>query len=437
LACTAGLTVTGWARTEDDTAAFFGSVPGKEIAREEAQGIAKRLHARIYRPLQEIEGLRAEFMPNFLDASQMLESSSRLQNYYHIPEGKKFGFFEGLQYSPLVASTLFRDDGLSRAHKAVFYYGKLDQSSARTHGRATVLLYDKDGRQLNVGPAVGFNLGSLCLMHLVSAGNIPGVRTDPRENEEIRWRLHSPADGRSVLYSISRQTWHGNVHGQLGQLTYLLPDTPLYSASSTWTRDNRWSNSDRSRYRFSPLGDSGQFGVTQSPFIQESEWTQVGKAWVVRRSKTLWPYGGPSGTGMPTQITFTNFTINPPIPVGVLELPDAPRVAMDFSTPDAAAETVMNCLRTGRSDLLPYCGVTPPEKPVPTKTRSLLMPYQLEIYGEMHISEKNKKGDAWIFVIKFCRPFEKRDRACQIEIVPVGEKWKCKTENLAFTVYAD
>ena len=429
--------MAGEAKKYPNAATPFNTVPGKAISRDEAQAIAERLHARILPPWGDIESLRAEFTPRFLSVSRLLTADSRMRDHFTFPEDTQFGFFEGLLPYMLHPSYLFRDDGLSRARKAVFYYGRRNRVAAQTRAHAAVLLYDEEGNRLDLHPAIGFNLGTICLMRLVPGNNLPWVHTRHRENRELEWRLHALPNGESKLYSISRQTWKRNVHSELQCVKYRSPDIPLSSSTATWTRQNTWSDSERSEYEFGRLGESDKFAVIRSPFVLKSDWMQIDGTWTVYRSSTSWPPGKQADQGEKMRISFTNFVINPTIPEGVLDLPDAPHVEMKFSTPEAAAETVMTCLKTGRSDLLPYCAVVAPDKPMPTKMSSWLTPYDLEVYGRMRLSDGQKKDDAWFFVLEFRRPFAKRDRKCRIRIVPVDKEWRCETENLAFTVYSD
>jgi hypothetical protein len=101
---------------------------------------------------------------------------------------------------------------------------------------------------------------------------------------------------------------------------------------------------------------------------------------------------------------------------------------MDFTTPEAAIETIMNCLRTGREDLLEYCSVNPPKGPIPQESPPSLTGYWFDVFAHMReglrILEKRQEGEHWIYKIQIPQAWRSRGRTFDVKLVPVGDNWK-------------
>jgi tetratricopeptide (TPR) repeat protein len=415
---------------DSNSAAPLSIIPGEPVSEEEAREIVERLRSRLYLPRENLESLKCEFEPRFVDTTKYAQRwAEEMGEEPPIPKGAKVGHFEGT----FIPSFLFlRDNGLSRAKKAVLYWEKVDANLPIERNVATVLLYDEQGNRINAHPAIGPALGSICLHHMHIHGHVPFWMVEPDERFQTHWRLDAPSDGPKTLYmvynAVGQDAWN------MAKVVFEDGDEalPLSAGTGRWHRRlQRWSPSESVEY--GRLGKSGKVAIVRSgtdPYVLKYTWTNIGGAWVVSRVQGTTPdlEDFDMRKWVPWERTFTNFEINPQIPEGLLDWPSTPALKMDFSTPDAAIETIMNCLRAGREDLLPHCSVEPPDDPVPTEAMPNMMAYWFEEFDHMRdglrVLEKRQEDEHWIYKVQIPQPTSGHRRSFDIKLVPVGDNWK-------------
>jgi hypothetical protein len=314
----------------------------------------------------------------------------------------------------------------------VLYWQKVDIDRPVERNFATVLLYNEEGELIDAHPAIGPALGLSFLQHMHIHGHVPFWMVEPDARFKTYWRLDSPTGGPNTLCMIynaeGEDTW--NMSEVVFEDGY--EGLPLRAGTTWWrTRQGRWSSGQSVEY--GRLGESSTVAIVRSgtdPRVMEYTWTEIEGAWIVSRVKGMTPDldDFDMRKWVPWERAFTNFEINPQIPEGLLAWPPAPQVKMDFTTPDAAIETIMSCLSAGREDLLEYCSVKPPDGPIPTEAMPNMMAYWFEEFEHMRdglrLLEKRREGEYRIYRVQIPQPTSGHTRSFEIKLVPIGDNWK-------------
>lgn len=445
------------ALTEDDVTSptIIRKITGKLISDEEAQKLKDALASRIYLPGREIKSVRCEFVPTFVEINMHIVLG--------IPgsENYKTVLFEGvggsvpiLYYLGDLITPLLHDEGLLRASKAAFFWQKPEENSRSQRYPATVLLYDDKNQLLNVHPFIGPFLGEICLrlqqlgiQDPFDAHNFfPYIRFSPQSDCKKSWSLGAPRSDENVLYEICELADEAAKKDYSTKVTEIrfTPDgrIPLSVGLKLWPARSNWWHAYPELCRFTDLPGLGKVAITQSGLPSygiQYTWTKCDDYWLVNHVK-----GAHIDLEAPRnydkekpgkaqksewEIAFEKFEINPEIPKDVLEWPAARPVKMDFSTPDAAVETILECLRTGRKDLLPYCTANPPEAPIPKKAPVSHLAYLFDTFERYHeqlkVIERRQEDENWIYTVRIPLWFkEDAQRKFDIKIVPVNGLWK-------------
>ena len=432
-------------------------LPGKPLAEEEAASIAEKLISRVYVPSREIKSLVLEFKPQYVGLTDVFSRRSR-GDAAEFPAGVRLGFFEGL-----MGGQLF-DAALAQAQKAVFYWKRPETDNAERLKRnlAVVQLYDDKGKEIAIHPSVRGMLGMSCA-GLLWLNRLPLVL--PREPTpakpgdppfwEKEWYLNTDESSASLTVKFRAAAKSGakadqtiDNSWQLMEIRYSRGDfLPLAMDHKIWEqRQNRWIIMDSS-CEFRRLGQSnrvavGGFGVN---FPTRFDWEQIGDVWMVCRasgSRTAFDLTDRRKTTS-WAVEFTHANVNVEIPDALLAWPDAEKVNLDFTSPDAAAETVLNCIRSGRTDLLPWCGVQPPGEAMPTKAPLTDLSYRFETFPgvreSLKLGEKKQEGENWIYRVEMLDPLQGRTRGAMMKIVPHNQEWRMQEDGppLLFSLVYD
>ena len=431
------------------------SPAGKPISEQEASQIIEKLISRIYLPAREFQALKLEFKPRYLDLTDYLrqrkwDPSSQFLN------GVRYGTFEGLDATWLFRNTWFYDEALARADKAVFYWKRPETEDPKQLNRnlAMIQLYNKKGKALKVHPFVGAVLGRACAERLwlnrppLAMPREPG-KAKPGDPSiwEKKWFLNIGKTSATLTLQFRNAAFRTgqsfNRPWQFKEVRYA-PDEmlPLAVSEKMWnSRQGVWMAFETS-CEFSRLGESGRVTVSRMGvnIVKRYEWANVKNAWVVHQvSGSSPPLADPrmktsSDPSMKTPWTmeFTGIEINPEIPDKLLAWPERKPVKLDFASPDAAAKTVLDCIRNDRADLLPWCNTRPPRNPPPTKAPVSELSYCFGVFKkvkEMKITDKKQAGEGWVYRVEIYDPLGMRTRSADLKIVPQGQEWRVKRES--------
>jgi hypothetical protein len=412
------VTVAGY--SQDDSLIF----PDKEISRAEAIEIAGRVAAHAYNPDDYVSSYRCEFEPRFIDTTDFFLQGSGGENpEYYVPEGARVGIFD---FAPFVMQP-FRDEGLSRARKAEFFWKKYPPKQPQEAFPVAVVLHDEQRQRLDIHPGVN-ELLALALMY-----RDPGFAgLFQREHPGVTFRLDTSGTESRLLKVFEHPGANGHPASlSAWQLTFTPDDEPVTFEEIRWSLE-RGREDGGMYHRYARLGDAPFLGVVQQGRgndAREYGWRQVDGVWVIDRIRGGRPdlTAATPGAFVPWELELKEFELNPELNDALFELPEVPAPSLDLSTPERAIETILRCLRSRRFDLLQHCHIEKTAAPIQSRIPHYNN-YFFDVYPELDerlvVESQWQDGDAWVYRVLIPQPLRTHRRARDIRLVPTDGEWR-------------
>lgn len=427
----AGLSIASSSAEDAGKLAREYKINGSPMAQEEAYALVDRLEARIYLPARELNSFKCEFTPRFTELN--LEKNPGLLK--NAAFNLNFILFEGDLFY------LLQEKPLLSAKKAVFYWDK-NAGSMPGHSPAVVQLFDGEGKPLAVHPFVSKTLGLFCMqmLHL----NTPSLLSLPRTSDpnfEIHSYLDTVGEDKifTSLFKYDRPAMHEGKHitvfgdWNLLEVRFGNDGNPVSAGVKQWADKAKQWQWARSPYYFKKADKGDRVFISRMgrmPNASLYEWKNAGQGWAVGMARGYRENFEVAEKGhyLPWEYQFTNFQINPAIDPEVLAWPAPRPFKMDFSTPDATIQTIFNCLKNDRGDLLAYCTTHAPDKPMAERAPASYMGYLLDtnrgIAERIKIMEKMPYETLWLFHIQVPKLWMKQNLETSYKLTQVDGQWK-------------
>ncbi len=304
------------------------------------------------------------------------------------------------------------------------------------YNKTFVRFFDETGNRINVHRAIETYTG-LYFLRLQQFQKQGILSRRSLLSQQKTWRLDNSNNDVSVLYVID----HPKTAFWVNTIEFT-PDGKLLSIEKSLRRDSeslQFPTFIKMTCEALPeLGKVVLARTESSQSGQEYQWGQVNSTWIVT-SNNAWRAKDPANPDSPREtlynFAFSNIHVNEPLADDPFDEPASqpapPKI--DLSSPEATMNTILLLIRKGRTDLLQYCNVNPPDKPMPDYSMPSPFEYYYDTYKalreDLKVVDKKQTADGWTYTITLPNVMKPEPERVEIQLKKIDREWRIDGDN--------